>query len=97
MDKSINIKLLGGEDFRYTPVQWHEKYQVLEFGDAPYNFYDFLDNYYQTGTEEGEEKKNAMLEVFYNSLHKLIAENGIECQKVYTIKADGLSFEVFIF
>ena len=95
MDYYINFALHRGDDFGNAPVEWHEDAKVLEFGDAPYNFYDFVDDRFGFSDEE-DSPRMKFLDEFFDALHQRIDELGMKDNLHFLLEVQGLTFDIDI-
>lgn len=96
MDYSINFALHSSTDFGSTPVAWHEDVKILEFGDAPYSFYEWVDGHFGD-SEDDTAPRVQFLDAFYNALHQRIDELGMATEPRFTLEVQGIKFDIEIF
>ena len=95
MDYYINFALHRGDDFGNALVEWHEDAKVLEFGDAPYNFYEWVDDHFGD-SEDDTAPRIQFLDAFYNALHQRIDELGMKDNLHFLLEVQGLTFDIDI-
>jgi len=92
MNQSLYLNIKDGVDFGCTPVEWHQDFKTLEFGDAPYNFYDYVDNLFGFSEEE-DSPRMIFLDKFYDALHDQIATIGAVNSQKMSISIDNITIE----
>lgn len=93
MDYSINFQLHRGDNFGSTPVTWHDDVKILEFGDAPYGFYEWVEDHFGDSDDETSPRMK-FLDEFYDALHERIDQLGMKDNLQFLLEVKGLTFDV---
>ena len=104
MNYQINIMLTPAIgpviDLYDTPCKWDTKHNNLDFLDAPYSFYSFIDDF--LGYDENENSpRSKFLDCFYGLLNDEIKARGFSDNLEFTLTMPAqffaLSFNISIY
>lgn len=92
MNQSLYLNIKGGKELDCCPVEWHQDCKVLEFGDAPYGFYDYVDNLFGFSEEE-DSPRMIFLDKFFDALHDQINKIKAKNDMKISISVDNITIE----